>query len=319
MILVVGSIALDSIETPNEKAEDILGGSATFICGAASKLAPTALVGIVGTDFPDRYRTLFENWGVETAGLEVAQGKTFRWSGRYHADMIHRDTLSTELGVFETFSPVVPASLRKASYVALGNIHPDLQHGVLDQIEKPLWVVADTMKLWIDIARDSLERLFPRVDAIVVNDEEARQLTGQISLTAAAADLLAKGPKAVIIKRGEHGSSLHTGNSLFYSTAFPLHQVADTTGAGDTFLGGLIGWVAKQGRTDLDTLKQGIQIGSCLASFTVESFGVDRLNEASSDELRERLRVLRSLTDVSEITFDGFCSGVNGSQKANAR
>jgi sugar/nucleoside kinase (ribokinase family) len=303
MIVVVGSIALDSIETPQERTEDVLGGSATYICGASAKLAPTALIGIVGTDFPASYRALFQKWGVDTSGLEVVEGRTFRWAGRYHADMIHRDTLSTELGVFESFSPTIPASLRQMPYVALGNIHPDLQHNVLDQMEDPRWVVADTMKLWIDIARDSLERLFSRVDAIVVNDEEARQLTGKISLAAAAADLLSKGPSAVIVKRGEHGASLHTGNTLFYSTAFPLHRVADTTGAGDSFLGGLIGWVARQGSSDVETLKQGIQVGSCLASYTVESFGVDRLDKATLADLADRIALLRGLSEAPEMSL----------------
>ncbi len=303
MILVVGSIALDSIETPHEKSEDVLGGSATYICGATSKLADTSLIGIVGSDFPDRYSQLFEEWKVNTEGLEVVEGKTFRWSGRYHSDMIHRDTLSTELGVFETFNPVIPESKKGAEYVALGNIHPDLQHRILDQVKKPKWVVADTMKLWIDIARDSLERLIPRVDAIVVNDEEARDLTGEISLTSAAAVLLEMGPSSVIIKRGEHGASLHMGEDLFYSPAFPLHKVFDTTGAGDTFLGGLIGWVAKKGNSDSATLKEGIHVGSCLASFTVESFGVDSLQAADRAGINKRLEVLRDLTEVPRIVF----------------
>ena len=303
MILVVGSIALDSIETPHEKSEDVLGGSATYICGATSKLEETSLIGIVGSDFPDRYQQLFQEWNVDTEGLEVVEGKTFRWSGRYHSDMIHRDTLSTDLGVFESFDPKIPESKKKAEYVALGNIHPDLQHRILDQVDHPKWVVADTMKLWIDISRDSLERLISRVDAIVVNDEEARDLTGEISLTSAAAVLLEKGPSAVIIKRGEHGASLHTGDELFYSPAFPLHKVFDTTGAGDTFLGGLIGWVARRDDASPQTLKEGIHVGSCLASFTVESFGVDSLQAADRLEIGKRLDVLRDLTEVPRIVF----------------
>lgn len=301
MILVVGSIALDSIETPYEKTEDVLGGSATFLCGAASKLAPTGLVGIVGDDFPTRNEELFTKWGVDTSGLERVAGRTFRWAGRYHADMIHRDTLSTELGVFETFQPKVPDAFRKARFVALGNIHPDLQHLVLDQVEDPVWVVADTMQLWIDIARDSLERLFPRIDALVVNDEEARQLTGEISLMAAAGKLLAKGISQVIVKRGEHGASLHTSECLYFTTAFPLHKVVDTTGAGDTFMGGLIGWVARQGDVSIESIKQGVQVGSCLASFTVESSGADRLDAADLGELQERLNVLRGLMEVAPV------------------
>lgn len=303
MILVVGSIALDSIETPHEKSEDVLGGSATYICGATSKLAETALIGIVGSDFPDPYRRLFQDWNIDTEGLEVAEGRTFRWAGRYHSDMIHRDTLSTELGVFETFNPKIPDSKKKAEYVALGNIHPDLQHSILDQVENPKWVVADTMKLWIDIAKESLERLISRVDAIVVNDQEARDLTGEISLTSAAAVLLDKGPSAVIIKRGEHGASLHMGEELFYSPAFPLHKVFDTTGAGDTFLGGLIGWIARKNSHDSETLKEGIHVGSCLASFTVESFGVDSLQKAQGPEINKRLEVLKNLTKVPEIVL----------------
>jgi len=303
MILVVGSIALDTIQTPHESVEEVIGGSATYICGAAAKLAQTGVVGIVGTDFPQHHRDLFDSWGIDTSGLEVAEGKTFRWSGKYHDDFIHRDTLSTDLGVFETFSPEVPSQLRDAKYIALGNIHPDLQHSVLDQATAPQWVVADTMKLWIDIARESLDRLIKRVDVLVVNDEEARDLTGEISLAAAAAELLSQGPSAVIIKRGEHGSSLHTGDDLFYGTAYPLHKVVDTTGAGDSFLGGLIGWVARQGSTDIETIKQGIAVGSCLASFTVESFGVERLDAATLDDLAERTEILLDMTQVKEIVL----------------
>jgi sugar/nucleoside kinase (ribokinase family) len=305
MILVVGSIALDTIETPQEKVFDVLGGSATYICGASSKLAPTSMIGIVGDDFPEDYRSLFESWGVETTGLEVAAGTTFRWEGRYHADMIHRDTLATELGVFETFAPKIPDSQRKSPYVALGNIHPDLQHSVLDQMENPEWVIADTMELWIHNARDSLERLIARVDAFVVNDEEARQLTGEISLHSAAAQLLKKGPKQIVIKRGEHGASLHTGEHLFYCPAFPLHKIHDTTGAGDTFLGGLVGWVAKRGASDHETLRQGIRLGSCLASFTVESFGVDALDAAGPSDVNKRLNVLNELIHVDSFHVDG--------------
>lgn len=300
MIVAVGSIALDSVETPQHKAEDVLGGSATFISAAASKLAPVAVVGIVGDDFPRQYRDLFQKWGVNTSGLEVVSGKTFRWGCRYHADMIHRDTLFTELGVFATFEPKVPADLTGSPYVALGNIHPDQQRSVLDQMKNPKWVLADTMKLWLDIARPSLDQLISRVDCLVVNDEEARQLTGKISLTAAAEDILEKGPSSVIIKRGEHGASLHSREGQFVAAAFPLHHITDTTGAGDTFLGGLVGWVARCGRTDLETIKQGILIGSCLAAYTVESSGLDRLDAVSLEELGKRIHVLRELAQVGE-------------------
>jgi sugar/nucleoside kinase (ribokinase family) len=303
MILVVGSVALDSIETPQEKAEDVLGGSATYICGATSKLADTSIVAIVGDDFPAPYRDLFQKWDVDTAGLEVVEGSTFRWAGRYHSDMIHRDTLSTELGVFESFDPKIPEQLKNADFLALGNIHPDLQHSVLDQVEKPVWVVADTMKLWIDIARDSLDRLITRVDALVVNDEEARDLTGEISLTSAASKLMEMGPKTVIVKRGEHGASLHTEDRLFYCPAFPLRKIFDTTGAGDTFLGGLVGWVARKGVPDFETVKEGILMGSALASFTVESFGVEKLDAVGPREIDSRLDALRDLTTVEKIAL----------------
>jgi sugar/nucleoside kinase (ribokinase family) len=309
MILVVGSVALDSIETPFETAEDVLGGSATFICGASSKLSETAVIGIVGDDFPSQYQSLFETWGVDTTGLEVAEGDTFRWSGRYHADMIHRDTLSTQLGVFEHFQPKVPDNLRDAKFLALGNIHPQQQLSVLAQAEHPQWVIADTMKLWIDIARDSLDELISKVDALVVNDEEARDLTGEISLHAAASKILGMGPSTVIIKRGEHGASLHTGDNLFYCPAFPLHKVFDTTGAGDTFLGGLVGWVARCGNADYETIKQGILVGTCLASFTVESFGAKRLSGATEEDVDERLAVLYDLTAVERISLRNVSEG----------
>lgn len=303
MIVVVGSIALDSIETPAEKAEEVLGGSATFICASASRLAPTAIIGIVGDDFPNPYRKLFQKWCFDVSGLAVSPGSTFRWGCRYHPDMIHRDTLFTELGVFESFSPHVPAELRGCPYVGLGNIHPIQQMQVLDQMENPQWVVADTMKLWIDIAREELNQLIRRVHALVINDEEARQLTDRISLAAAAGDLLAMGPEAIIIKRGEHGASLHTREGQFCSPAFPTTTVRDTTGAGDTFLGGLVGWVAHQKSHDVETIKQGVCIGSCLASFTVESSGVSRLDAVTPQELGTRLKVLESLTRVQPIVI----------------
>ncbi len=240
---------------------------------------------------------------MNTSGLEVVPGKTFRWGCRYHPDMIHRDTLFTELGVFATFEPKVPAELKSFPYVALGNIHPDQQQSVLAQMKAPRWVLADTMKLWLDIARPSLDQLISRIDCLVINDEEARQLTGKISLTAAASEILDRGPSLVIIKRGEHGASLHSRQGMFVAPAFPLHHITDTTGAGDTFLGGLAGWIAKQGRTDLETIKQGILIGSCLAAYTVESSGLDHLNMVGLPELNERIRVLRDLTQVEKISL----------------
>lgn len=305
MIVVVGSVALDSIRTPQDSVNDVLGGSATYICGAASKLAETSLVAVVGDDFPHEYHSLLEKWGIDTSGLEVAEGRTFRWSGEYHADMIHRDTLATELGVFEGFSPKVPDELRDSPYVALGNIHPDQQLSVLEQTENPKWVVADTMKLWIDTARPSLEVLFGNIDTLVINDEEARDLTGEISLTGAANRLLDAGPSSVIIKRGEHGASLHTREQTFYSPAFPLPRIFDTTGAGDTFLGGLVGWVARRGKVDVETIKEGILMGTCLASFAVESFGVDRLGTATPEEINQRLETLYELTSANKISLDG--------------
>jgi sugar/nucleoside kinase (ribokinase family) len=301
MIVSVGSIALDSIITPQDTAEDVLGGSATFICGAASKLVKTAVVGIVGDDFPPAYTNLFHQWGVVTTGLEIVPGKTFRWKCRYHPDMIHRDTLSTELGVFETFSPQVPVEIRDWPYVVLGNIHPAQQQQVLDQMNHPQWVIADTMKLWIDIARPALDRLISQVNALVINDEEARQLTGKISLTAAAKALIECGPQAVIIKRGEHGASLHTREGLFVAPAYPLERIVDTTGAGDTFLGGLAGWVARHNSTDWEILKQGILVGSALAAYTVESSGVDQLDKVTPEDLMRRIGVLRNLTQTREI------------------
>lgn len=300
-VAVVGSIALDSIETMYGSRRDVLGGSATFISIASSYLAPTGVVGIIGTDFPTEGRTFFERLGVDTTGLETAEGATFRWVGRYHQDMIGRDTLATNLGVFENFRPQVPDVYRSAPYVVLGNIHPGLQLHFLDQIPRAQFVVADTMKLWIDSAAEELGQVIKRSHLFIVNDEEARQITGEVNLARAAQALLARGPSYVVIKRGEHGASLHHAHGCFYVPAVPLLEVKDPTGAGDSFLGGLIGFIARMDRLSDEVLRQALVVAGAMASFTVEDFSVGRLAVLEKTELLERCGQIRSMTGVGHI------------------
>lgn len=294
-LLIVGSVALDDIETSRARVSRILGGAASFSSIAASRFTQTELVGIVGDDFPQSHIDLFKKHGVGLGALEVKEGATFHWAGRYHDDLIHRDTLRTDLGVFEDWQPNIPSALRDIPFVFLANIHPDLQLHVLDQMQNVRLVGCDTMNLWINVAREPLDRIIERSDILLVNDEEARQLTEEISLTKAARVLQSRGPKVIIIKRGEHGASVHGEGRMFYAPAYPIEEVADPTGAGDTFAGALMGYLAEKNSVEFDDVCQGVIQGTVLASFCVEDFSLNRLVTATEKEIGARLERLKEI------------------------
>ena len=298
-LLAVGTVAFDAIETPFGKTDKILGGSGTFVGLAASQFGvKTGVVSVVGGDFPESYLDMMNSKGINTDGIEVVkEGKTFFWSGKYHNDMNSRDTLITELNVLETFTPVVPDSFKYAGIVMLGNLHPLTQASVLDQMNKrPKLVVLDTMNFWMDIALDDLHTVLKRVDVITINDEEARQLSGEYSLVNAAKKIHEMGPKFVVIKKGEHGALLFNEGNMFYAPALPLAEVFDPTGAGDTFAGGFCGYLAKTEDISFDNMKNAIIYGSNLASFCVEKFGTERMQELTADEVKARLQAFKELT-----------------------
>ncbi len=289
-LLVVGSIALDTIETPFGKADDALGGSATYISLAASYFTtPVRMVGVVGGDFPKSAIDLFNDHSIDIEGIEtVADGKTFRWGGKYHYDLNMRDTLFTHLNVFEHFDPKIPDAYKKSKYVCLGNIDPVLQRKVLDQIEKPKFVVGDTMNLWIDIKRDELIKTIARLDVLIINDSEARLLSKEPNLLRAAKIIMQMGPKNIIIKKGEHGALLITKETVFSAPAYPLEDIYDPTGAGDTFAGGFVGWLAKTDDLSDDNLKKAVIHGSAMASFCCEKFSVNGIADLSHLRIRNR-------------------------------
>ena len=298
-LLVVGTVAFDAIETPFGKTDKILGGSGTFVGLAASQFeVQTGVVSVVGGDFPASYLEMMNSKGINTEGIEIVkEGKTFFWSGKYHNDMNSRDTLITELNVLETFAPVVPENFKDAAIVMLGNLHPQTQASVLDQMsERPRLIVLDTMNFWMDIALDDLHSVLKRVDVITINDEEARQLSGEYSLVNAAKKIHEMGPKYVVIKKGEHGALLFNNGKMFYAPALPLAEVFDPTGAGDTFAGGFCGYLAKTEDLSFENMKNAIIYGSNLASFCVEKFGTERMQELSSDDVKTRLKAFKDLT-----------------------
>lgn len=297
-VLVVGSTALDSIKTPRAEAPRLLGGSASHAALAASFFAPTRLVGVVGRDFPRRYLTLYRRHGIDLEGLQIAEGSTFHWAGEYEVNMNHRRTLRTELGVFEQFRPDLPPRYRETPYVLLANIAPALQHHVLDQMRRPRFVVADTMDLWLNTALPDLLRLLRRVDALVLNDGEARQLSGEDNLLRAARRLHRLGPPVVIIKKGEHGALLSGPDGVFLCPAYPLERVVDPTGAGDSFAGGLVGYLARAGGRVRDHLRAAMLHGSVVASFCCEGFGVRRTARVTPAEIARRVDELLRLTRI---------------------
>jgi sugar/nucleoside kinase (ribokinase family) len=299
-VLVVGSVALDSVETPFGKADDVLGGSATFFSAAASLLTPVQLVGVVGSDYPfDRLDPLVAR-GVDIEGLERAEGASFRWRGRYKHDLNSAETLETHLGVFSRFSPKIPEQFRSAPYVFLANIDPRLQLDVLNQVRKPKLVACDTMNFWIQSRRPELLELLGHVDLVTLNDGEARQLTEKVNLVQAAKWMMDRGPKHVIIKKGEHGALMFSSDSVFFAPAYPLETVFDPTGAGDAFAGGFIGYLARTEDFSETNMRRAVIYGSALGSFAVEKFSIDRLMEIDRDDINARVRQLRELVTFEE-------------------
>jgi cytidine kinase len=297
-VLIVGSTALDSIKTPQAENPRLLGGSASHAAVAASFFAPVKLVGVVGDDFPEKYVRLYRRHGIDLAGLQRLPGKTFHWSGEYELNMNNRRTLATELGVFETFEPLLPESERATPYVLLANIAPSLQHHVLDQMKRPRFVAADTMDLWLNIAMKDLLRLLKRIDLFVLNDSEARQLAGTDSVIEAARRIHRLGPRHVIIKKGEHGSILSSGGGLFLAPAYPLRKVVDPTGAGDSFVGGMMGYLAGAKGSLEHNLRQATIYGAVVASFCCEGFGLARTTRVTRAAIERRVRELKKMTAV---------------------
>jgi sugar/nucleoside kinase (ribokinase family) len=292
-LLVIGTVAFDAIETPFGKTDKIVGGAATFISMAASYFTKNInLVSVVGEDFPADAIGMMQKRGVNTEGLQIKQGeKTFFWSGKYHNDMNTRDTLDTQLNVLATFDPVIPENYQNCDFLMLGNLAPAVQHQVLDRLEnRPKLVVLDTMNFWMNIALPELTSLLKRVDVLTINDEEARQLSGEYSLVKAAQKILDMGPKYLIIKKGEHGALLFNNEQVFFAPALPLEDVFDPTGAGDSFAGGFIGYLAETKDISFDNMKRGVIFGSAMASFSVEKFGTERIQNLSSEEVDERVQ-----------------------------
>jgi sugar/nucleoside kinase (ribokinase family) len=296
-VLVVGSIALDSIETPQMAAHDVLGGSATYFSCAASFFTDVQLVGVIGTDFPAEHRDFLSSRGIDLSGLVERSGKTFRWRGRYHEDMNHRDTLEVHLNVFGDWQPAVPASFRSTPYVFLANGSPTVQAAVLDQVGKPRLVLADTMDLWIKTQHDELLKLLPRLDGLVLNDVEARLLSGDENLVRAGERIRRMGPGFVIVKKGEHGSFLFSRDGVFVLPGFPTPQVVDPTGAGDSYAGGIMGYLASDQSPPPGRLRRAIAYGTIVASLTVEDFGLERLKRASRGEIDARLEQYRRMLE----------------------
>jgi sugar/nucleoside kinase (ribokinase family) len=302
-LLVVGSVALDTVETPFGIATDALGGSATFFSAAASLFCGVNLVGVVGSDYPIDELRFLEERGVDLSGLEQVVGESFHWAGVYSYDLNSRETRETRLGVFADFKPRIPDSFRDAQWVFLGNIDPDLQLDVLDQVRAPRLVACDTMNYWIASKRDSLIRLLKRVDLLLVNDTEARELSGDHNLLRAARWIHRQGPKMVIVKKGEHGAILYTHDFIFFAPGYPLEEVFDPTGAGDAFAGGFMGYLARADSLRADDVRRAMVYGSALGSFAVEKFSIDRLRDLTAAEIQERVATFRDLTAFDHIGF----------------
>jgi sugar/nucleoside kinase (ribokinase family) len=298
-VLVVGSVALDSVETPFGKADEVLGGSANYFAASASHQTTVQLVGVVGSDYPVEKLDPLKARGVDLAGLERAEGESFRWRGRYRHDLNSAETLETRLGVFSHFKPKIPAQFTDAEYVFLANIDPRLQLEVLKQVKRPKLVACDTMNFWIESRRTDLLELIKRVDLITLNDGEARQLTEQANLVQAARWILARGPRTVLIKKGEHGAFMFTAESVFFAPAYPLESVFDPTGAGDSFAGGFMGWLARTGDLSEANMRRAVIVGSAMGSFVVEGFSITRLLEVTRTDIDLRVEAFRRL-----VSFD---------------
>jgi sugar/nucleoside kinase (ribokinase family) len=302
-LLIVGSLAFDSVSTPFKSVENALGGSATYISLSAGYFtAPAYIVGVVGDDFPKRYFDLLESHNVNLMGVQIVEGgKTFRWAGKYHYDLNTRDTLSTDLNVFESFNPIIPEKLRKAKYVCLGNIDPTLQLRVLDQLDNPQFVVCDTMNYWIEGKQDVLKEVLKRSDVLIINDSEARLLSHEPNLIKSAKMIRDMGAKNLIIKKGEHGALLFTEDVVFSAPAYPLEMINDPTGAGDTFAGGFIGYLHKTQDLSPENIKRAVVYGSTMASFCVEQFSTEALENLSYLRIQDRYREFLSISRFDEV------------------
>jgi cytidine kinase len=301
-VLIVGSIALDTVKTPVEEHADQLGGSASYAALGASFFSPVNLVGVVGDDFPESEFEFWKSRNIDATGVQRVQGKTFRWSGEYAWDMNTRETRSVNLNVFEHFRPTLPEQYRATEFVLLANIAPALQSHVLDQMERPKFVVADTMDLWIETTRQDLDALLPRVDLLILNDSEAREMTKETSLIKAGRRIRDMGPKYVAIKKGEHGALLFGENEFFSCGAYPLEDIHDPTGAGDTFAGGMAGYLASTGgELNFGAFRRAMIYGSVLASFNVEAFSLERMRTLTQKEIQERYEVFRSMSQFEVV------------------
>ncbi|RMF87884.1 MAG: sugar kinase [Nitrospinota bacterium] len=301
-LLVVGSIALDSVQTPFGEVRDVLGGSASYFAVAASYFAEVRMVGVIGEDFPDQGLELFRQHAIDIAGLEKRPGKTFRWKGEYNYDLNEAITLDTQLNVFQYFQPKIPLPYTQSDYVFLANIDPELQLQVLQQIPRPKLVACDTMNYWIRHKPEQLRETLRHVDLLTVNDAEARELTQEANIVKAARQVLRLGPKTVVIKRGEYGALMCNQDTWFFAPAYPLETVYDPTGAGDSFAGGMMGYLANTDNLSEETLRQGIILGSTMASFAVEAFSLNRLSRLTYGEIEQRFKAFKSLVHFEDIT-----------------
>jgi sugar/nucleoside kinase (ribokinase family) len=300
-ILVVGSVAFDVLRTPTRQGDRVLGGAATYFALSASFFTQVNVVAVVGDDFTDQDRSLFRGRSIDLSGLETAKGKTFRWGGEYSRDLTQRTTLFTELGVFERFQPSIPDHFRRSPLVFLANIHPTLQVEVMEQVRSPRLVGADTMNYWIERTPEELAKMLSRVDLLVINDEEARQLAGEHNLVKAAARIRAMGPSTLVIKRGEYGVLCFRENERFATVSFPLETVVDPTGAGDSFAGGFMGYLSTHEEVNDRAVRQAIIFGSVLGSFCVEDLGTARLERLTREEVQSRYQEFKSLTDFAAL------------------
>jgi sugar/nucleoside kinase (ribokinase family) len=294
-LVIVGSVGLDTVETPLEKRENILGGSVSYACAAASFFGGVGMVGVIGDDFPNEYLELYEKFGIDTEGLQREKGKTFTWSGVYEQDMNNRRTVSIELNVFGDFKPSLPAAYRDEPFLFLGNISPELQLHVLAEVNKPRFVAADTMDLWIENAKEPLLELVSKVDMLMINDSEVRMLADDGNTVRAARKVLGMGPEYVVVKKGEHGASVFSRTSTFMVPAYPLEDVHDPTGAGDTFAGGFMGFLAKAGRVDAASVRQSMMYGSVMASFGCEAFSLDRIVQLDQPQIDARFAEFKAM------------------------
>ena len=303
-ILVVGSLALDSIETPFGKKDEILGGSAVYFSVAARFFSDVSLVGVVGNDFPEEHTSFLHERGIDLGGLHRQEGgKTFRWKGRYGFNLNDAETLDTQLNVFETFSPEIPPQYRNADYVFLANIDPELQLRVLTQVEKPKVIACDTMNFWIENKLDALKETISKIDILIINEAEARELAQEVNLVKACRSILSMGPTTLIVKQGTYGAVMFTGSSTFFAPAYPLEETFDPTGAGDTFAGGFMGYCARAGSLDENVLRRAIICGSVMASFCVEQFSVDRMRDLTFSDIEHRYREFKTCTVFDDINL----------------